>query len=377
MENRNENGSRGNALLVTLCVILTAGLLLALFFCVGNPGKQAGTAADARLMDKFDRFVTNSLSDALDGIVTVEKTYWLSDEELVAPVPDPEGYGIVSSSAEMETVLADAAGLLDGQSTLFTPETQIMENSQIHYYRDETILVVTWKQVIDKGVYTFSEVKIAHPSQFRRFLSGGKYGSGVLYTTSEMAASVNAVTASSGDYYSYRHFGIVVNNGQVFRSTGKLIDTCFIDENGDLLFSYAGEINDDAAAQKFADENNVRFSLSFGPVMILDNKVCAPDFYNVGQIKDNYARAALCQMDKLHYVLVTVNQEAPYYNTPSIDTFAQRLQEMGVPTAYALDGGQTAVIVTGNEIINNVNYGHEREVSDIIYFATAIPDEKS
>ena len=47
---------------------------------------------------------------------------------------------------------------------------------------------------------------------------------------------------------------------------------------------------------------------------------------------------------------------------------------MGVTTAYALDGGQTATIVSGNQLMNPVDYGGERETSDIIYFATAVPD---
>jgi len=46
---------------------------------------------------------------------------------------------------------------------------------------------------------------------------------------------------------------------------------------------------------------------------------------------------------------------------------------VGIRTAYALDGGQTATIVTGGELMNHVDYGGERKISDIIYFATAIP----
>jgi exopolysaccharide biosynthesis protein len=47
---------------------------------------------------------------------------------------------------------------------------------------------------------------------------------------------------------------------------------------------------------------------------------------------------------------------------------------MGVQQAYARDGGQTSTIVTGNVLMNPVDYGGERETSDIIYFATAVPD---
>ena len=53
---------------------------------------------------------------------------------------------------------------------------------------------------------------------------------------------------------------------------------------------------------------------------------------------------------------------------------AMLLQGFGAEKAYALDGGQTAVIVTNDQLINRPSYGYQRMISDIIYFATAIPD---
>jgi exopolysaccharide biosynthesis protein len=61
-------------------------------------------------------------------------------------------------------------------------------------------------------------------------------------------------------------------------------------------------------------------------------------------------------------------------NTPTIPTFAKRMQEFGCQTAYSLDGGQTAAIVTNGELMNRPDYGYQRQISDIIYFATAIPN---
>ena len=58
----------------------------------------------------------------------------------------------------------------------------------------------------------------------------------------------------------------------------------------------------------------------------------------------------------------------------AVRDFAQYLLEKGIRTAYALDGGQTASIVNGNELMNDVDYGGERDISDIIYFATALPN---
>ena len=109
--------------------------------------------------------------------------------------------------------------------------------------------------------------------------------------------------------------------------------------------------------------------------MLLDGKIKIPGVYGLGQIEDPYARAALCQMDKLHYVLVSANMEKPHYAVPNVNTFAKTLQGLGIPTAYTLDGGQTATIVMNDELMNTVSYGSEREISDIIYFATAMPDK--
>ena len=39
--------------------------------------------------------------------------------------------------------------------------------------------------------------------------------------------------------------------------------------------------------------------------------------------------------------------------------------------AYALDGGQTATTVFGGQLINPVQFGQEKEISDVIYFASA------
>lgn len=361
--------------LILPCCILTAILLLGL---LGTGAEQtAPAAASTQIIDIFERNLMDRLSTELGGrAASTRASYVLRDSDIVAPAPNPECYGTADSAAEMAGILNAAKELLDIETTLFTTQTPIKEDSTIHYYLDETIFSVVWKQVVDDCVYTFSEVKVAHASQFRRFLSEGKYNSGILHTTTEMAASVNAVTAASGDYYGYRRIGIVVYDGLVYRDQGQLLDTCYIDDKGDLLFTYAREMDDKETIQKFVDENNIRFSICFGPVMILNGENVVPSTYNSGEIGKNYPRAALCQMDERHYVVVTANTEAPHYRMTTVEHFAQRLSEMGIPTAYALDGGQTAAIVTDNTLINTVSYGAQREISDIIYFATAVPDGK-
>lgn len=377
---RSGEPSASGAVLTVLSIAVTLWLLSGMLL---QPRTQTPLAqARSVSYEKVDSLLQSQLrivppgTGGEDPTAPTPQTYTLNDTDIVAPKPRQECYGTVQSPADMAPILERAAALLDGQETLFSTDLELREGSDITYYLDETIFAVTWKQVIDSCVYTFSEVKVAHPSQFRRFLANNQYGSGVQYTTTEMSQTVNAVVASSGDYYGYRSIGIVVDKGVVYRDRGHYLDTCYIDENGDFLFTYAGEITDQATAQKFVDDHNVRFSLSFGPVMVLDGEYRVPADYNSGEINKGYARAALCQMDKLHYVVVAANLEDPYFAVPKVSTFGRRLQELGIPTAYALDGGQTAAIAMNNQLINCVSYGAQREISDIIYFATALPEGK-
>ena len=290
----------------------------------------------------------------------------------LAPEPDPACYGQASESASLDWLLDAAADLLEGQDTLFRTDTSIKTGSTINYYLDGSILAITWKQVINNRVYTLCEVKIADASQFRRYLAGGAYGSGVQALTTEMAQSVNAVAASSGDFYAYRRQGVIIYDGDVKRADGAEVDTCCIDENGDLIFLHAGEILDMASAEAFADTHKIRFSLAFGPILIENGVRCEPDAYPLGDIDENYARAALAQLGERHYLLATVNTEGIYLNHADIHELAGTLESLGCQQAYTLDGGQTAVIAMNGQTMNSVLFGYQRQVSDIIYFATAV-----
>ena len=323
--------------------------------------------------EKFRMYVAGQVGSALEGICEVDRVYWIDRNDPVAPKPDADAFA-EADPIELDFLQRKASKLLDGQKLYFSPQVQTSPGTKVRYYLDDTILAITWKQVLDGGTYTFSEVKIAHPSQFRRFLAGGEFGSDKLYITTEMASSVNAVVASSGDFYSYRQAGTLVYDGKVRRIHNGLVDTCYIDENGDLHFTGRFEQMDEAQAQAYVDENHILFSLAFGPVLIREGEVVTPPGYVVGEINDLYPRSALCQLGKLHYLLAVVNAEGDGQSVPTIHRFARNLRDSGIQTAYALDGGQTAVIAMNGELINAVLFGYQRKISDIIYFATAIPE---
>lgn len=296
----------------------------------------------------------------------------LNDADLVAPEPLAECYGQADTIEEMSWFEEKAAGLLQGQKLYFGPQREQLEGTPINYYLDDSIAVVTWKELVGYTVLTFAEVKIADGSQFRRFLADGRYGADTQYKTTEMAQTVNAVLASSGDFYKFHYNGIVVYEGEVRKVHANKADTCFIDDGGNLIFLSQDVQMNDEEAQKFVDENNIRFSLVFGPILVDDGVRCEPANYDLGEINSFSPRAALCQMDELHYLVVTANPEPEHPGKLDIHQFAQRLAETGCQKAYTLDGGQTAAIALDGELVNYVLYGQQRPISDIIYFATAV-----
>lgn len=356
-----------------VCLALAGHILLS--FVLTNAtarGSAQGSDTNYALTDRYNMFITNTLSDTLDGMLSIPKSYWLSDDDLVAPKPNPDGYGATDDPASLQWLLDKAAPLLDGQDTLFTTETEILPGTQVHYYYDETILVLTWKQLMDGTVYTISEVKIAHASQFRRFLADGEFGSYSKYYPSEMATSVNAVMATNADFYIYWGTGIVVYDSKLLRAEGSSMDSCLIADNGDLIFVHKRQLTRKADMQKLVDEHGVRFSLAFGPVLIEDGEIVDIKFpYPVGEGNMRDTRMALCQRDSLHYMLVTSTEEPPYGRCQNWWEFARNLKKLGCEKAYNLDGGQSATVVMDGKVINHVK---QRQTSDIIYFATAIPN---
>ena len=359
--------------MAALGLLLAAGALAVLMTGRGpDSGDGAGNRVD--LMDRFDMAVSNAVSDSLEGVLDIGKVYWLSDEDQVAPAPDPGCSGTAQTAAEMGPVLDRAKETLGLTDNIFTEDTEIVPGSGVRYYLDETIFSVSWKEFVGGSVYSFAEVKIAHPSQFRRFLADGKYGSFARYTTTDMAQSVQAVTASSGDFYSYRPMGYEVCNRVIYRDGSNVLDTCLVDGKGDLNFCRKSEIPDGKALEQYVADNDIRFTLAFGPILVENDQAVAPNIYEVGQPDEHYSRAALCQQGELHYLVVISNMEYERYVNPTIPEFAEHLRDRGIHKAYALDGGQTAALVTNGELVNAVDYGNERLISDIIYFATAVPE---
>lgn len=368
--------SLGYALLIVLAI-------LALLWVAVNVHPGTGTAVASStenrldLVGKLDVFMNNAASSALENVTYIKKIYTIPESDLVAPEPDPAKFGVTDDPMVVQAVVDSAAELLDGQTLIWNPDIVRMEGTQIQYYCDDTILVIAWKEAINNSACTFAEVKIAHGSQLRRALSDNTYGSSVYMYPTQMAENANAVIAINGDFYSYRSLGITVYQRQLYRCKPKSVETCFFNGSGDMIFSHMGELMTEEEATQFIADNDIIFSVAFGPILVENGELKTTYSYPVGEIEKQYSRAAIGQVDKLHYLLMSINEEGAYQRRIKINEAAEYIYAKGVLNAYALDGGQTATIVMQGETVNRVDWGSERTMSDIIYFATAYPGEEA
>lgn len=368
--------SFGYLILIVLSIL---ALVWALVNIHPGTGTNTGSTTENRLdlVGKLDVFMNNSASDALENVAYIRKIYTIPESDLVAPKPDQSKFGSTTDPAVVQAVVDSAAELLEGQELIWNPDIVLMEGSEIEYYCDETILVIAWKEAINNSACSFVEVKIAHGSQLRRALSDNTYGSSVYMYPTQMAQNANAVVAINGDFYGHRSCGITVYQRQLYRFNPRSLESCFFTASGDMIFTHVGELNTEGDVKRFVQDNDITFSISFGPILVENGEKKTTNTYLVGEVDIQYSRAAIGQVDKLHYLLMSINEEGVYKNRVTINQAADLIYAKGVPNAYALDGGQTATIVMNGETFNRPDWGNERIMTDIIYFATAIPGEEA
>ena len=361
-------------LVCALPVLLLTLLLSLLDFREETAGSSALRDSGARLSSAF----IHSKEKALDGLTVVKKTYRLSPGT-IAPPPDERAYGLAHSAEEVLELFDQASFLLDGREPIFGEETPFVSEEGVRYYCDPSILALVWYQnnVDSNGlasVVTCSEVFLSDASQFRRKLSDDVFGAGAHKFPTDMALSVNAVLATSGDFYRFRAPGFCVYEGELYRLNAEKIDTCAIDEKGDLLFIPGGSILTEEQARAYIAEHGVNFTLSFGPIMIENYEPVRNSYYALGEANQPYPRCCISQNGPLHYMVAVVK------GCMTVADFTDYMMGFGVERCYALDGGQTGTIVMEGTALNPTIYGTgnaaQRIQSDIIYFATAIPESE-
>ncbi len=317
--------------------------------------------------------------EAAAELTYVPKHYAIETGALAGPVPNEENFGSTRDKSVIRALLErpEARALIGDQTLSWSEDIALLEGSEIRYYLDETILVLNWQELTANAVGTFSEIIVGDGSQLVRRITGDDGKAQKYKFTTVFAADSNAVLAISGDHYMfvYRESAVEVQNRRIVQFKQDKVDTCFFDANGDMLFVPPKYFADQADCEKFIADNDVVFSLSFGPVMIDGGKDVTPDSYPYGEIGDVYARASIGQLGERHYLTMDINYDAIHFNLATLRQATEAMLAHGCVKAYALDGGETAHTVFHGSVVNPLQKPWEKEISDALCFVSAYPDE--
>lgn len=244
-------------------------------------------------------------------------------------------------------------------------------------YEDESIRVKTEHQEMDDGTKIhIAYVHIADPSQLRTgVVNPEKLGSSKTASVSALAKKYNAVIAINGDNYVDKPekttFEYRMTN-KIRSKTNRTKDILVIDDQGDFhLFPKSQGIKEFPNELKKMDRKLVN-AFTFGPALVIDGELM--------EIDENYGynphgrepRAAIGQMGPLSYVLVVVEAKDRSGSSGFSQTkLGEFMHELGCKQAFNLDGGNSAEMVFGDQVIKGMAGGDERGLSDIIYFASA------
>lgn len=345
----------------------------------------------ANMSEQLNTFTSNNKINVVNQYLSednvIRKVYKIPEGTLVPAKPNPECYGeLAPSDASMMQDVIDQAkkyGLLEGQNLVFDPNQELYQRGKIKYYLDETILVICWKELIDNRLISFVEVKVSDGSQFRRKIAGDSYSSSMQYYCTELTSQSNAVVGLNADFYAFRNLGITCFDGTIYRfgespyekyQLYNCLDTLWVDKNGDFSFFERGTATTKEDLQQYVTDNDIKFCISFGPILVKDGVAQTTNTYPIGQTNENYSRAGIGQVDARHYLYMMVGNEGPM--TCTTNEFAVYMQQKGVIQGYNMDGGQTGEIVMNGTAYNYIDFGNERAVSDIIYFATALEESE-
>ena len=189
---------------------------------------------------------------------------------------------------------------------------------------------------------------------------------------SVMAQREGAVLAVNADDYGTHKYGVIIRDGQTLRIHDTTRHTLAVFPDGSVqTISDPTSMNPSALAKELTDAG-VMHTFAFGPVLVESGEAAAfPRSFDVISTKSSRRepRTAIGVIAPLHYVVVVLDGRQPgYSNGVSLQSLQQLFMQLGAQTAINLDGGGSAELWFQGEILNQPAGGHERKLTDCIWF---------
>ena len=235
-------------------------------------------------------------------------------------------------------------------------------------YRSPTmaIEITTVEEMIDGAMvkYYVIDVRVASIQNFQTALANDSFGTGITQSILDMDIHNNAVFAITGDYYGYRTSGLVVRNGNLYRTVANNLDIGVLYYDGTLKTYSKGSYTLNNLVEKSPYQ-----IWCFGPGLIDEDGNAIHSFSkSYGNVATNRnPRTGMGCVEPGHYIFMMVEGRSSWSSGVTMAQFADLFVRYGCTAAYNLDGGGSAMFTYNDKIMNYVSNGF-RNLSDCIIF---------
>ncbi len=227
-------------------------------------------------------------------------------------------------------------------------------------YKSANINVTFSSARYEDSNINIADIYIADISNLVTAFGNDTYGRGSKYTEmpEDFAEWLGSVALLSGDYYGGRADGVVIRNGTLYRNEDITRDICVLYWDGTMKCFSPSEFD---AETELA--NGAYQAWNFGP-MLLDADGAVMTSFN-SDVNPRNPRSIIGYFEPGHYCFIMVEGRSDDSSGLTLAQCSQMVYEMGLTTAYNLDGGQTAALVKGTSLYGTP-YKGGRAVSDVI-----------
>lgn len=281
----------------------------------------------------------------------------------------PTAVATVGDTVPAQTSQSSALARTSSNSSAITAGQ--ITSTETSYQDDNINITIETLRQNDTTVYV-ADVTISDPSLLKTALAQDTYGTNITATTSNTAASKNAIFAVNGDYYGANQTGYVIKNGVLYRKTARSSEDEDLVQYADGTLGVISEA--ETTAQALLDSGIIN-TFAFGPTLIENGDIAVSTSDEVGRAMADNPRTAIGIIEEadgsLHYIFVVSDGRSKESTGLSLYELAQIMEGYGVDLAYNLDGGGSSTMYFNGQVINkpttNGKTIKERAVSDIVY----------
>ena len=234
-------------------------------------------------------------------------------------------------------------------------------------WQDENRAIAITTMAVDKSVAYVADVQLRSAEGFHT--ARPEHGTGRL---SDMVKDTDAVLAVNADNYRSHGYGVIIRDGECIRRSKSTRHLLAVRRNGSLeVVTDRRTVRAAELAQRLTAQGTLQ-TFEFGPLLVAQGEpVAFPKTFRLISTSPyrREPRTAIGMIAPLHYVIVVVDGRRPGYSEGvSLQTLQQIFVDLGVQTAFNLDGGGSMELWFQGEIINRPSGGGERSMSDCIWF---------